>query len=87
MARFSVATRDRYTNRSGEQAEDVQWHNITCWGKIAEQAEAELKKGSFVTVEGRISTRIYTDKEGQKRYFTEVVAQELAPIQRTAAAA
>ena len=87
LAKFSLATRDSYTNRAGEKVDDTQWHNITCWGKIAEQVEAELKKGSFVTVEGRISTKQYTDKSGQKRFFTEVIANEVTLRQKAAEAA
>lgn len=87
LAKFSLATRDSYTNRAGEKVDDTQWHNITCWGKLAEQVEAELKKGSFVTVEGRISTKQYTDKNGQKRFFTEVIAHEVTLRQKAAEAA
>ena len=86
LAKFSMATRDSYTSRSGEKVEDTQWHNISCWGKVAEQVEAEFKKGSFVTIEGKLSTRNYTDKDGQRKYFTEVVAYEVHLKQRAEAA-
>ena len=86
LAKFSMATHETYTNRSGEKAEEIQWHNITCWGKVAEQVEeADLKKGSFVTIEGKIQTRTYTDKNGQKRYFTDIVAHEVTVREKAAA--
>ena len=77
LARFSMATKEEYTNRSGEKTSDTQWHYVTAWGKLAEQIESELKKGSFASVEGRLTTRNYTDKNGQKRYITEIVANEV----------
>lgn len=84
LARFSMATKEEFTNRGGEKTANTQWHFITAWGKIAEKAEAELKKGSFVSVEGRLVTRNYTDKNGQKKYVTEVVANDLVLNQRSA---
>ncbi len=72
-----MATKEEFTNRAGEKASETQWHFICAWGKIAERIEAELKKGSFVSVEGRLTTRNYTDKSGQKKYFTEVVATDV----------
>ena len=87
LAKFSMATSESYKSRTGEQSEDVQWHNITCWGQVAEQVEnAGLKKGSFVTVEGKIRNSVYTDKNGQKRYFTEIVAVEVTAKQKAVAA-
>ncbi len=77
LARFSMATKEEYTNRSGEKTSDTQWHYVTAWGKLAEQIESEFKKGSFASVEGRLTTRNYTDKNGQKRYITEIVANEV----------
>ena len=77
LAKFSMATKDEYTTRGGDKASDTQWHFITAWGKIAERIEKELSKGSFVSVEGRLVTRNYTDKNGQKRYSTEVVINDL----------
>ncbi|MBA2611005.1 MAG: single-stranded DNA-binding protein [Bacteroidetes bacterium] len=77
VARFSMATKEEYKTRSGEKAEDTQWHYISAWGKMAEQIEADLKKGSFVSVEGRLTTRNYVDKNGVKKYITEIVANEV----------
>lgn len=77
IVRFSLATNEDYTTRKGEKATDTQWHFITLKGKLALRAEAELQKGSAVSVEGRLVTRSYTDKNGQKKYITEVLANEL----------
>lgn len=77
MARFSIATNDRFTNGKGEQVEDTQWHNVIAWGKTAEIAEKYLKKGQEVGIEGKLETRQYDDKEGNKRYVTQVVCSEL----------
>jgi len=84
LARFSMATTEEFTTRSGERAKNTQWHYVTAWGKLAEKIENELKKGSNVSVEGRINTRNYTDKDGQKRYITEIVANEVLLNQRAA---
>lgn len=77
LARFSVATKEEFTTRKGEKASDTQWHYVTAWGKIADKIETELQKGSFVSIEGRLINRSYTDKEGNKRYSTEVVANDV----------
>lgn len=82
LARFSIATKEEYKTKTGEKAEDTQWHFVAAWGKMAEQIEAELKKGSFVSVEGRLSTRNYIGKDGQKKYVTEVVASEVTLKQK-----
>ncbi len=74
MAKFSLATSSSYKNKAGEKIEDTQWHRIVVWGKSAEIAEKYLKKGSKVMVEGKLSNRSYEDKEGNKRFSTEIVA-------------
>jgi len=84
LAKFSLATREDFVTRSGEKSTNTQWHFISAWGKIADRIEAELKKGSFVSVEGRLTTRNYTDKNGQKRYVTEVVANDVVVNQKAA---
>ncbi len=84
LARFSMATKEEYTSRSGEKSSDTQWHFISAWGKVAERIETELKKGSFVSIEGRLVTRNYTDKSGQNKYVTEVVANDVVLNERTA---
>ena len=77
IARFTVATSDYYTNKKGEKISETQWHNIVIWGKLAGIAEKYLEKGSQVVIDGKLTTRNYTDKEGNKKYFTEIVANEL----------
>ncbi len=84
LARFSMATNEEYTTRNGEKATNTQWHFVTAWGKIAERVETELKKGSFISIEGRLVNRNYTDKNGQKKYITEVVANDIAVNQKAA---
>ena len=73
---FSLATSSKYKNKAGELIEDTQWHNITVWGKLAEIAAKYLKKGVKIAVEGEIRYREY-EKDGQKKYFTEIKAREL----------
>lgn len=77
VARFSMATSEEYTTRKGEKTTDTQWHSISVWGKLADLVEAELNKGTHVSVEGKLITRNYTDKSGQKRYVTEVLATDV----------
>jgi single-strand DNA-binding protein len=84
LAKFSMATKEEFTKRNGEKGSEVQWHFVTAWGKVAERIEADLKKGSFVSIEGRLVTRNYTDKTGQKKYVTEVVANEVILNERAA---
>lgn len=67
VARFSIATSESYTNKSGERVESTEWHRIEAWDKLAEIAEKWLKKGSTVYVEGKIKTETWTDKEGKQR--------------------
>jgi single-strand DNA-binding protein len=80
MARFTVATSDYYTNKKGEKVNETQWHNIIIWGKLADVAEKFLEKGSQVVIDGKLTTRNYTDKEGVKKYFTEIIANEMLMI-------
>lgn len=75
VANFSIATTERYSNREGERQERTEWHNIVTWGKTAENCAQYLSKGSSCYVEGRLQTREWEDKEGNKRRTTEVVAQ------------
>lgn len=77
VARFSVATSEDYLNKKGEKITATHWHNIIAWGRLAGVAEQLLKKGAQVIVDGKLSTRSYTAKDGSKKYITEVVAQEL----------
>lgn len=77
MARFSMATNETYRNAKGEKVTETQWHNIVAWGKVAELAEKYLNKGSEIAIEGKLVNRSYTDKDGTKKYITEVQMNEL----------
>ena len=77
LARFSVATNESYRNASGEKVTETTWHNLVAWGKVAEIAEKYLVKGSEVALEGKLINRSYSDKDGNKKYITEVQVNEL----------
>ncbi len=77
MARFSVATNEIYRNAKGEKVTETHWHNLVVWGKMADIAEKYLAKGREVLIEGKIVNRSYNDKEGQKKYVTEIQVNEL----------
>lgn len=77
LAKFSVATNENYKNGTGERVTDTQWHNIIAWGKTAELVEKYVNKGKEVGVEGKLTSRSWDDKDGTKRYITEVVCNEL----------
>jgi single-strand DNA-binding protein len=77
LAKFSVATNENYKNASGERVTDTQWHNIIAWGKTAELIEKYVNKGKEVGVEGKLTSRSWDDKDGNKHYITEVVCNEL----------
>lgn len=76
-ARFSVATNEVYRNAKGDKVTETQWHYLVAWGKVAEIAEKYLQKGSEVAIEGKLVNRSYTDKDGVKKYVTEVQVNEL----------
>lgn len=77
VARFSLATTDSYRDSTGKKITETQWHNLVAWGNLAKIAEKYLIKGSEVAVEGKLTHRVYDDKEGKKKYFTEVVISDL----------
>jgi single-strand DNA-binding protein len=76
-SRFSLATTESYNNNAGERQERVEWHNIVVWGKQAEIVSKFLQKGRQVYLEGRIQNRSYDDKDGNKRYITEINANRI----------
>ncbi|SEO07186.1 single-strand binding protein [bacterium A37T11] len=82
VARVSIATNEIYKNHGGEWVTDTQWHNLVFWGRLAIFAEESLAKGSEVSIEGRLVSRSYTDKEGVLRYVTEVVVNEVKQFNR-----
>jgi single-strand DNA-binding protein len=77
LAKFSIATNDSYRNASGEKITDTQWHNVIAWNKTAEIVEKYLTKGNEIAVEGKLTSRSYENKEGVKKYITEIVVNEL----------
>lgn len=77
LAKLSIATNETYKNTNGEKVTDTQWHNIVSWGKTAELIEKYVTKGKEIAIEGKLTSRSYETKEGEKRYITEVVANEL----------
>lgn len=74
VVRLRIATNESYKTSSGEWKESTQWHNIDLWDKLAERAETQMKKGSYVMVEGKLVNRDYVDASRQKKYITEVRA-------------
>jgi len=82
LARFPIATSESYKGQSGERVEKTEWHNIVVWRKLAEIAGQYLKKGSQVYIEGKLRTRSWDDNNGDKRYATEVVADDFRMLDR-----
>ena len=82
VARFTLATTERYRDRSGELRENTEWHNIVAWRNSAELAEKYIRKGSQIYVEGKLSTRSWTDQSGAKRTTTEIVVDNIQLLGR-----
>ena len=82
LAKFSIATNESYKNAQGEKVTDSQWHNVVAWGKTASLVEKYLQKGKEIAIEGKLTTRSWEDKEGMKRYTTEVVCNELLMLSK-----
>ncbi|MGA2508263.1 MAG: single-stranded DNA-binding protein [Chitinispirillaceae bacterium] len=76
-ASFSLATTERWNDKNGQRQERTEWHNIVAWGKLAELVNQYLKKGRSAYVEGRINTRSWDDRDGNKKYRTEIVASQI----------
>lgn len=77
VATFSIATTERFADKNGQRQERTEWHNIVVWGKLAELVNQYLKKGRSAYIEGRITTRSWDDKDGNKKYKTEIVANTI----------
>lgn len=77
LAHLNIATNDKYTNDKGEKVEQTEWHRVTAWGKTAEIIEKYVVKGKEVAIEGKLTHRSYDDSNGEKRYITEVVVNEI----------
>ena len=80
VANFPLATSESYKDRSGNRVDQTEWHNVVVWRGLAEVAEKYLKKGNQVYVEGKIRTRSWDDKDGVKRYNTEIVADQMTML-------
>ncbi|MBC7693897.1 MAG: single-stranded DNA-binding protein [Burkholderiales bacterium] len=81
-ANFSIATSEFHKDKSGNKIEQTEWHNIVVWRSMAESAEKLLKKGTQVYLEGKLQTRQWIDKDGNKRNITEVVGESFLVLQR-----
>lgn len=77
VANFSLATTERYTDKGGNKVESTEWHRIVAWRGLATIVEKYVKKGNKLYIEGRLRTRDWTDKEGNKRYVTEIFADNM----------
>jgi len=80
MARMAIATNESYKNDKGEKITETQWHNLVIWGPQAQIAGDILKKGDEVAIEGKLANRNYTDKDGIKRYISEVIVNEFIKL-------
>jgi single-strand DNA-binding protein len=77
VANFRMATNENYKNAKGEKITETLWHNLVAWGKVADLVEKYLVKGKEVVIEGKLISRSYTDKQGNKKYISEVQVNEL----------
>lgn len=80
VAKLVIATNETYKNQKGEKVTETTWHNLTAWGNNAEIAEKFLEKGSEIAVEGKLKNNHYTDKDGIKRYVTEIEISEFVML-------
>ena len=85
-ASFRMATTEFYRNAKGEKVKETQWHNLVMWGKLAEIAEKYLSTGKEIAIEGKLVNRSYDDKDGNKKYVTEIQVSELLMLGSHAAA-
>lgn len=77
LAHLTIATHDVYRNEKGDKVEQTEWHRVTAWGKTAEIIEKFVTKGKEVAVDGKLTHRSYDDRNGEKKYITEVVVNEI----------
>ncbi|MDX2444384.1 MAG: single-stranded DNA-binding protein [Bacteroidales bacterium] len=82
VTKFPLATSETYTNKGGDRVTNTEWHNIVLWRKLAEVAEKWVKKGTPLYIEGKIRNRSYDDKDGNKRYITEIVGDNMQMLGR-----
>lgn len=77
LVRLSIATNESYKNDKGEKVTETQWHNLIAWGNVASIIENHCKKGNEISIEGKLQTNSYTDKDGIKRYSTEILIHDI----------
>lgn len=82
VVRFSLATSEVYKDEHGQTKTHTEWHTIVLWRSLAELAEKYLKKGSLICIEGKLRTRTYEDKKGEKRYVTEVIGENIMMLDK-----
>ena len=82
VATLNVVTSEKYKDRNGEWHENSEWHNVVCWNNNAEVVDKYVKKGSQLYIEGKLTTRQWNDKDGNKRYTTEVIASSIQILGR-----
>lgn len=82
VAKFNLATTEQYTLKDGGSESKTQWHTIVCWRGLAQLAQQYIHKGSLLYIEGKINYRNYDDKEGNKKYVTEIVAEEIVLLDK-----
>lgn len=80
VAKFPLATSETYKTKEGQRVDQTEWHNIVMWRGLAESAEKYLRKGSLVYIEGKIRTRSWDDKDGNKRFATEIIADTMTML-------
>jgi single-strand DNA-binding protein len=88
VARVSLATNEYYRDKTGERTKRTEWHNLAAWGSVAERMERDLVKGMRIVIDGKLVHRSYSDKNGKKRYLSEIIVASFlkpAPTQATAA--
>lgn len=82
MAKFPLATTETYKNGEGKKVDETQWHNIVAWGNLAVIAEKYLEKGREIAIEGKLVHRSYDDKDGNTKYITEIIANEILLLRK-----
>lgn len=82
ISKFPMATSETYKNKAGERVSNTEWHNVVLWRGLAQVAEKYVKKGTQIYIEGRIKTRSYDDQDGNKKYITEIVGDQMQMLSR-----
>lgn len=82
VAKFSLATTETFKDKNGQQHAETEWHTVVLWRSLAELASKFLQKGSLVYIEGKLKTRSYDDRDGSKRYVTEIIAEQIIMLDK-----